>query len=99
MSAAPRSIQAAPGFGPLIAAFAAILLAMALALALAYGQLGASQAATTPHNAAAQNAHDHGWSTAPAPGAAPSTHDRGWATAPSTQSTPAGGGNGSRFPR
>src|SRR6188508_2793037 len=80
MSAAPRSIQATPSFGPFIAAFAAILLAMALALTLAYGQLGASQAASAPLNPGAQNAHDHGWSTAPAAGAAPSTHDRGWAT-------------------
>ena len=96
MSATTRSIQATPSFGPFIAAFAAILLAMALALTLAYGQLGASQAASAPLNPGAQNAHDHGWSH---PGAAPITHDRGWATDPSTNSTPAGGGNGTRLAR
>ena len=103
MSAAPRSIQATPSFGPLIAAFAAVLLTVALALAMAYGQLNASQAATAPLNIGAQFAHDHGWSTAPAAGAAPVTHDRGWATAPSTNTVPVGtgtgGGNGTRFAR
>ena len=103
MSAAPRSIQAIPSFGPLIAAFAAILLTVALALAMAYAQLNAAQTATAPLNIGAQFAHDHGWSTAPAAGASPVTHDRGWATAPSTNTVPVGtgtgGGNGTRFAR
>lgn len=103
MSAAPRSIQAAPSLRPLIAAFAAILLVVALALALAYGQLAGSKAATAPLSVGAQYAHDHGWSTAPAAGAAPVLHDRGWATDESTRSVPAdsgtGGGNGTRFAR
>ncbi|HEY3336375.1 MAG TPA: hypothetical protein VGK16_14175 [Candidatus Limnocylindrales bacterium] len=103
MSAAPRSIQATPSLRPLAAAFATVLLAVALVLALAYGQLSASHAASAPLNVGAQYAHDHGWSTAPAAGAAPVLHDRGWATDTSTQSVPAdagtGGGNGTRFAR
>src|SRR5215203_3259978 len=66
MSATPRSIQATPSFGPIIAAFAAILLTVAMVLALAYGQLAGSEATTAPLNVGAQNAHDHGWSAAPA---------------------------------
>lgn len=103
MSAAPRSIPASPSIGPLIVAFTAVLLTVALALAMAYGQLSASQAATAPLSIGAQFAHDHGWSTAPAAGAAPVTHDRGWASAPSTNTVPVGtgtgGGNGTRFAR
>jgi predicted cobalt transporter CbtA len=103
MSATTRSIEATPSYRPLVAAFAAIMLAVALVLLLAYAQLAGSQATTAPLNPGAQNAHDHGWSTAPAAGAAPVTNDRGWATAPSTQSAPVGtgtgGGNGTRFAR
>jgi len=82
MSATTRSIQATPSFGPLVAAFAAILVAMGLALALAYSQLGAFRTTTAPVSGSAQSMHDHGWSTAAA--AAPRNvgaqyaHDRGW---------------------
>ena len=81
MSATTRSIQAAPSFGPLVAAFAAILVAMGLALALAYSQLGALQVTTAPISGSAQSMHDHGLSTAAvaAPrNAAQYAHDRGW---------------------
>src|SRR3954447_13503543 len=81
MSAAPRTIQAAPSLRPLAAVFVTILMATALVLALAYGQLSASRGTTAPLNVGAQFAHDHGWSTAPAAGAAPVINDRGWATA------------------
>ena len=66
MSATTRSIQATPSFGPLVAAFAAILVAMGLALALAYSQLGALQVTTAPVSGSAQSMHDHGLSTAAA---------------------------------
>ena len=85
MSATTRSIQATPSFGPLVAAFAAILVAMALALALAYSQLGAFKATTAPVSGSAQSMHDHGWSTAAAAAprnvAAQYAHDRGWVNA------------------
>ena len=85
MSATTRSIQATPSFGPLVAAFAAILVAIGLALALAYSQLGAFRTTTAPVSGSAQSMHDHGWSTAAA--AAPRNvgaqyaHDRGWVNA------------------
>ena len=83
MSATTRSIQATPSFGPLVAAFAAILVAMGLALALAYSQLGALQVTTAPVSGSAQSMHDHGLSTAaaaaaPRNAAAQYAHDRGW---------------------
>ena len=82
MSASTRSIQATPRFGPLVAAFAAILVAMELALALAYNQLGALQVTTAPISGSAQSMHDHGLSTAaaaaPRNAAAQYAHDRGW---------------------
>ena len=82
MSATTRSIQATPSFGPLAAAFAAILVAMGLALALAYSQLGAFRTTTAPVSGSAQSMHDHGWSTAaaaaPRNAAAQYAHDRGW---------------------
>ena len=83
MSATTRSIQATPSFGPLVAAFAAILVAMGLALALAYSQLGALQVTTAPISGSAQSMHDHGLSTAaaaaaPRNAAAQYAHDRGW---------------------
>jgi len=81
MSATTRSIQATPSFGPLAAAFAAILVAMGLALALAYSQLGAFRTTTAPVSGSAQSMHDHGWSTAAAAAprnAAQYAHDRGW---------------------
>jgi hypothetical protein len=104
MSATTRSIQATPSFGPLVAAFAAILVAVGLALALAYSQLGALQVTTAPVSGSAQNMHDHGLSTAA--GAAPRNvaaqyaHDHGslsaapfttvgWTTPPYTSSAPA----------
>jgi hypothetical protein len=82
MTATTRSIQATPRFGPLVAAFAAILVAMGLALALAYSQLGALQVTTAPISGSAQSMHDHGLSTAaaaaPRNAAAQYAHDRGW---------------------
>ena len=82
MTATTRSIQATPRFGPLVAAFAAILVAMGLALALAYSQLGALQVTTAPISGSAQSMHDHGLSTAAAAAAprnaAQYAHDRGW---------------------
>ena len=82
MSATTRSIQATPSFGPLAAAFAAILVAMGLVLALAYSQLGALQVTTAPISGSAQSMHDHGLSTAaaaaPRNAAAQYAHDRGW---------------------
>ena len=82
MSATTRSIQGTPSFGPLVAAFAAILVAMGLALALAYSQLGALQVTTAPISGSAQSMHDHGLSTAAAAAprntAAQYAHDRGW---------------------
>ena len=88
MSATTRSIQATPSFGPLVAAFAAILVAIGLALALAYSQLGALQVTTAPVSGSAPYMHDHGLSTAavapprnvaaPLNPAAQYAHDRGW---------------------
>jgi hypothetical protein len=84
MSATTRSIQASPNVRPIVTAFAAILVAMGLALALAYSQLGAFRATTAPLSGSAQSAHDHGWSmagAAPRNVAAQSAHDRGWVNA------------------
>ena len=82
MTATTRSIQATPRFGPFVAVFAAILVAMGLALALAYSQLGALQVTTAPISGSAQSMHDHGLSTAAAAAAprnaAQYAHDRGW---------------------
>ena len=83
MSATTRTIQGTPSFGPLVAAFAAILVAMGLALALAYSQLGALQVTTAPVSGSAPFMHDHGLSTAaaaaaPRNAAAQYAHDRGW---------------------
>src|SRR6186713_1720307 len=81
MSATTRSIQATPSFGPLVAAFAAILVAMGLALALAYSPPGALQVTTAPVSGSAQYMHDHGLSSdavaAPRNVAAQYAHDHG----------------------
>ena len=81
MSATTRTIQGTPSFGPLVAAFAAILVAMGLALALAYSQLGALQVTTAPVSGSAPFMHDHGLSTAavaaPRNVAAQYAHDHG----------------------
>ena len=104
MSATTRSIQATPSFGPLVAAFAAILVAMGLALALAYSQIGALQVTTAPVSGSAPYMHDHGLSSAavaaPRNVAAQYAHDHGslraapitnagWTTPPYTNSDPA----------
>jgi hypothetical protein len=80
MSASSRTVQATtPGMGQLVAVFAALLAGTALVVALAYGQLTASQASIAPAAAPAPAvAHDHGWSSSGA--TAPVTHDHGWST-------------------
>ena len=79
MSATSRTVQATPGMGPLIAIFAALLAGTALIVALAYGQLTASQAALAPAAAPAPaSAHDHGWSSAPSDLPRPDAYYRGW---------------------
>jgi hypothetical protein len=75
MSATSRTIQATPGMGPLVAIFAALLAGTALIVALAYGQLTASQASVAP--AAVPAAHDHGWSSSSTL-TTPDTYYRGW---------------------
>jgi hypothetical protein len=75
MSATSRTIQATPGMGPLVAIFAALLAGTALIVALAYGQLTASQVSLAP--AAAPAAHDHGWSSSSTV-TSPDTYYRGW---------------------
>ena len=80
MSAQPRTIQAAPGVGPLVAVFAALLAGTALIVALAYGQLTSSQTTLAPAAAPAPAvAHDHGWS-ASSLSTVPAVHDHGWST-------------------
>jgi len=75
MSATSRTIQATPGIGPLAIVFAALLAGTALIVALAYGQLTASQVSLAP--AAAPAAHDHGWSSSSTV-TSPDTYYRGW---------------------
>jgi len=77
MSVSSRTIQATPGMGPLAAAFAALLAGTALIVALAYGQLTASQVSLAPAAAPAPVTHDHGWSSSPE-GRAPAGRDSGW---------------------
>lgn len=94
MSAASRSVQAAPRTGQLGIALAAFLLiAVAVALvAVARPTVTSPQAA--PAAGSAPSLHDRGWATAgqQAPVAAPVLHDRGSSTqaiedaaAPTTQ--------------
>ena len=75
MSATSRTIQATPGIGPLAIVFAALLAGTALIVALAYGQLTASQVSLAP--AAAPAAHDHGWSSSSTL-TTPDTYYQGW---------------------
>ena len=78
MSAASRPVQATPGMGQLVAIFAALLAGTALIVALAYGQLTASQAGAPAAAAApAPVVHDHGWSSSSV-STAPAVHDHGW---------------------
>ena len=78
MSATSRTIQATPGMGQLAVIFATLLAGTALIVALAYGQLTASQATLAPAAAPAP-AHDHGWS-ASSLSTVPAVHDHGWST-------------------
>lgn len=91
MSAAPRSIQADAGLRQLRAAFAAAVLAAALLLALAYGQLAGSKSTIVPMAGAAPVTHDHGWSSAPSKDSdtAPAGNPNG--------GNGSGGSNGTRF--
>ena len=77
MSASSRTAQTTPGIGQLAAAFAALLAGTALIVALAYGQLTASQVSLAPAAAPAPVTHDHGWSSSPE-GRAPAGRDSGW---------------------
>jgi hypothetical protein len=78
MSASSRTVQATPGIGQLVAVFAALLAGTALIVALAYGQLTASQGSLAPAAAPAPaSAHDHGSSSSPE-GAVPAARDSGW---------------------
>ena len=85
MSAQPRTIQAAPSTGQLVAIFATLIAATVLVVALAYGQLAATKSVGTPLAGSAPVTNDHGWSTA-AGAAAPVLNDHGWST--STSSAP-----------
>jgi hypothetical protein len=79
MSASSRPVQATPGMGQLAAVFAALLAGTALIVALAFGQLTASQGSLAPAAAPAPAAnHDHGWSSAVS--TTPATHDHGWSS-------------------
>lgn len=78
MSATSRTVQATPGMGQLVAVFAALLAGTALIVALAYGQLTASQVSLAPAAAPAPAVnHDHGWSSSSL-GTAPAGRDSGW---------------------
>jgi hypothetical protein len=78
MSATSRTAQATPGMGSLVAIFAALLAGTALIVALAYGQLTASQASIGPAAAPAPAVvHDHGWSSSSTL-TTPDTYYRGW---------------------
>ena len=78
MSASSRTVQAAPGIGPLVAIFAAALAGTALIVALAYGQLTASSS-VAPAAAPAPAVFDHGWSSSSI-GTTPAVHDPGWSS-------------------
>ena len=79
MSASSRTVQTAPGMGQLAVVFAALLAGTALIVALAYGQLTASQVSVAPAAAPAPAvAHDHGWSSIVS--TTPATHDHGWSS-------------------
>ena len=87
MSASSRTVQAAPGIGPLVAIFAAALAGTALIVALAYGQLTSSSVSVAPAAAPAPVVFDHGWSSSGI-GTTPAIHDHGWSsTAPSRHAT------------
>jgi hypothetical protein len=87
MSASSRTVQATPGMGQLAAVFAALLAGTALIVALAYGQLTASQASVAPAAAPAPAvAHDHGWSTS-ARGELFVGRDSGWIDTTPTRAT------------
>ena len=86
MSASSRTVQATPGMGQLIVVFAALLAGTALIVALAYGQLTASQAQLAPAAAPAPaSAHDHGWSSAPSVVTTPNGFDKAHAPGAATQ--------------
>jgi hypothetical protein len=59
MSASSRTVQATPGMGQLVAIFAALLAGTALIVALAYGQLTASQSVSLAPAAAPAPAYSH----------------------------------------
>jgi len=100
MSAAQRSIPADNGIRQLGAALVAVLLAVALLVALAYGQLIASQPTLAPAAGAAPIQFDRGWSSMSEPTVAAPQFDHGWSSmSQPTDSTPVGGGRGTRFAR
>jgi hypothetical protein len=81
MSASSRTVPATSGMGPIVAVFAALLAGTALIVALASGQLTASQTSLAPAAAPAPAVvHDHGWSSASSPLTltTPDTYARGW---------------------
>ena len=81
MSTTSRTVQAAPGVGPLVAIFAAALAGTALIIALAYGQLTAAQSLlAAPAAAPAPAVHDHGWSSSSV-ATTPAVNDHGWSSA------------------
>ena len=84
MSTTSRTVQATPGLGQLAAIFAALLAGTALIVALAYGQLSASQSVSLAPAAgpAPAVAHDRGWSSTQVL-TTPDTYARGWIS-PST---------------
>src|SRR5215217_2599658 len=81
MSTTSRTVQATPGFGQLVAIFAALLAGTALIVALAYGQLSASQSVSLAPAAAPAPAvaHDRGWSSTQVL-TTPDTYARGWSS-------------------
>ncbi len=76
-AAAPRTAQAIPEMRQLGVALGALILAVALLVAVAFGQQAASQSTTLPAAGSAPVVHDHGWvnATYQAPVV---LHDRGW---------------------
>jgi hypothetical protein len=81
MSTTSRTVQATPGVGPLVAIFAAAIAGTALIVALAYGQLTASQSlSVAPAAAPVPAVFDHGWSSSGV-GTTRAINDHGWSSA------------------